>query len=62
MSQSKVSEKKNGTGPGKVKGQNPLNLVEFTVDPKLDNLASKNILTSKAAEAKRMFSKYRKNN
>jgi len=35
MSQSKVSEKKNGTGPGKVKGQNPLNLVEFTVDPKL---------------------------
>ena len=60
MSQSKVSEKKILTSPGKVKDQNPLNLVVFTIDPKLDNLESRNVLSSKTVAAKKMFSNYRK--
>jgi hypothetical protein len=60
MSQSKVSTKKTVSRHGKVRDQNPLDLVVFTVDPKLDNLESRNVLSSKAAEAKRMFSNYRK--
>jgi hypothetical protein len=44
----------------KNKNLNPLDLVKFTIDPKLDKLESGNTLTSKAASAKRMFSNYRK--
>ena len=44
----------------KLKAFNPDQIVVLTVDPKLDNLASTNSLTSKAVSAKRMFSNYRK--
>jgi hypothetical protein len=64
MNQSKVSG--NNANPRKLSidktnDQNPLDLVTITVDPRLDDIESRNVLNSKAEDAKRMFANYRKN-
>lgn len=43
------------------KNFNPLNVVIITIDPTLNNSESESAISSKAVQAKKIFSNYRKN-